>query len=133
MSRLESIATAVDGFAGALSKAIKDAAEYTAVTKSLNATQRFDTADFVDLGHFCVEMTKRSRAAAVKAGAKGVLDALQGDEGFVLAAGCRGANVANAMGAAIYFPRGPVNKVYNKLDFAKDTGWYKFLDAYHKA
>ena len=38
----------------------------------------------------------------------------------------------NATGAAIYFPRGPVNKVYGKLDFARETAWHKFLVAYHK-
>ena len=41
--------------------------------------------------------------------------------------------VANATGAAIYFPRGPVNKAYSKLDFAKATAWRPFLDAYHNA
>jgi hypothetical protein len=34
---------------------------------------------------------------------------------------------------SIYFPRGPVNKVYGRLDFAKDGGWHGFLEAYHRA
>ena len=45
----------------------------------------------------------------------------------------KGASVSNASGAAIYFPRGPVNKAYAKLDFAKQTAWRGFLEAYHKA
>ncbi len=133
LSRLDDVARAVDAFAKALTKAIRDAAEYTAVTKSLNATQRFDTPDFVDLGHFCQELAKRSRAAGVKKAAKATLDALGAQNGFVLAERHKGSGVSNASGAAIYFPRGPVNKVYGRLDFAKATAWRAFLEAYHKA
>jgi len=114
-----------------LIKAIKDAAEYTAVAKSLNAAQRFDNPDFVDLGNFCQELSTRSRAEAVTAAAKATSDALNSHGGFVLAERHRGTNVANASGAAIYFPRGPVNKAYGRLDFAKANGWPAFLDAFH--
>jgi Clostripain family len=133
LSRLDDVARAVDAFAKALTKAIRDAAEYAAVTKSLNATQRFDTPDFVDLGHFCQELAKRSRAAGVKSAAKATLGALRAQNGFVLAERHKGSGVSNASGAAIYFPRGPVNKVYGRLDFAKATAWRAFLEAYHKA
>jgi Clostripain family len=133
LSRLEDVARAVDAFAKALTKAIRSAAEYTAVAKALNATQRFDTPDFVDLGHFCQELAKRSKAAAVKSTAKATLDALQAQNGFVLAERHKGMGVGNASGAAIYFPRGPVNKVYGRLDFAKATAWRAFLEAFHKA
>jgi hypothetical protein len=135
LSRLDDVAGAVDAFAKALTKAIRDAAEYAAVTKSLNATQRFDTPDFVDLGHFCQELAKRSKAAVVKRAAKATLDALRAQNGFgfVLAERHKGSGVSNASGAAIYFPRGPVSKVYGRLDFAKATAWRTFLEAYHKA
>lgn len=132
LARLDDVAAAVDALAKALIKAVKDAAEYRAVASSLNATQRFDMADFVDLGHFSIEMAKRSRSAAVKAAARRVLAAVTGDDGFVLAEKHKGPGVGNATGAAIYFPRGPVNKVYGKLDFARETAWHKFLVAYHK-
>jgi hypothetical protein len=133
LERLDGAAKAIDQLAKALTKAIKDAAEFTAVAKTLNATQRFDTADFVDLGHFCQELSKRSKSAAVKSAAKGAADAFKTGEGFVLAERHRGTNVSNASGASIYFPRGTVNKAYGKLDFAKATGWKAFLDAFHKA
>jgi hypothetical protein len=133
LSRLEDVAQATDAFARALTKAIRGAAEYTAVSKALNATQRFDMPDFVDLGHFCQELTKRTRAAGVKSAAKATLDALRARNGFVLAERHKGTGVANASGAAIYFPRGPVNKVYGRLDFAKATAWRAFLEAFHKA
>ena len=109
----------IDALAKALTKAIKDATDYTAVAKTLNATQRFDTADFVDLGHFCRELSKRSKSAAVKSAAKATDEALRH-----ATASCsptaQGRGVSNASGAAIYFPRGPVNKAYAKLDFAKN-------------
>jgi hypothetical protein len=119
--------------ARALTQAIKKSPDYTAVTKALNATQRFDTPDFVDLGHFCQELSKRSATKAVKAGAKATLDALTAEGGFVVAERHKGKGVGNANGVAIYFPRGPVNKAYRLLDFARANAWRAFLEAYHKA
>jgi hypothetical protein len=133
LARLEEAAAAVDLLAKALTRAIRDAAEYAAVTRSLNGTQRFDTADFVDLGHFCQEIGKRTRAPNVKAAARTAGGLLKAGDGFVIAERHKGAGVGNASGAAIYFPRGPVNKAYARLDFAKQTAWPKFLDAYHSA
>jgi Clostripain family len=133
LSRLDEVARATNTLATALITAIRSAAEYTAVTKTLNATQRFDTADFVDLGHFCQELGKRSKAAAVKRAATAVLESLTGPNGFVLAERYKGSDVSDATGVAIYFPRGPVSKVYGRLDFAKATSWRRFLEAYHKA
>jgi Clostripain family len=133
LEHLDGAADAVDALAKALTKAIKDPAEFAAVSKALNATQRFDTADFVDLGHFCRELSKRSKAASVKSAAKATVDALEARGGFVLAERHRGASVGNASGVSIYFPRGPVNKAYSRLDFARRVGWRGFLDAFHKA
>ena len=76
LSKLDAVAAAIDTLAKALTKAIKKSPDYTAVTKSLNATQRFDTPDFVDLGHFCQELSKRSTTKEVKAGAKATIEAL---------------------------------------------------------
>ena len=133
LSKLDGVARSIDTLAKALTKAIKKSSDYAAVTKSLNATQRFDTPDFVDLGHFCQELTKRAASGDVKAGAKSTIGALTASDGFVLAERHKGKSVSNASGVAIYFPRGPVNKAYSKLDFAKATGWRTFLEAYHKA
>jgi hypothetical protein len=69
----------------------------------------------------------------VKSAAKATVDALEARGGFVLAERHRGASVGNASGVSIYFPRGPVNKAYSRLDFARRVGWRGFLDAFHKA
>jgi len=58
---LDEVAGRVDALAAALLKAIRTPAEYAGRHQGLNATQRFDMPDFVDLGHFCTEVAKRSR------------------------------------------------------------------------
>jgi hypothetical protein len=63
-------------------KAVRQPREFVAVTKALNATQRFQMPDFVELGHFCREVSKRSSATAVKAAAQATLATLDGDEGW---------------------------------------------------
>jgi Clostripain family len=133
LSKLSSVAAAIDTLAKALTKAIKKSPDYTAVTKALNATQRFDTPDFVDLGHFCQELSKRSATKEIKDGAKATIEALTAEGGFVVAERHTGKGVSNANGVAIYFPRGPVNKAYRLLDFAKTNTWRTFLEAYHRA
>ena len=50
----------IDPLANALIKASKRP-EYTAITKALKATLRFDMPDFVDLGHLCSELATRSK------------------------------------------------------------------------
>jgi hypothetical protein len=133
LEALDGTSAAVDGLAKALIAAIKKPAEYAAVTKALNAVQRFEMPDYVDLGHLCKEVAKRSRAAAVKAAAKAAQASLTGSGGLVLASKRKGSKVANASGVAIYFPKGPVSKTYARLRFAKSTAWRRFLEAYHGA
>jgi hypothetical protein len=132
LRRVHVLQKAIDALAAALKKALRDATEYVAVTRALNATQRFDTPDFVDLGDFCREIARRSKSAAVKTAVKGSLEALGAQEGFVVAERHKGSRVSQATGVAIYFPRGPVSKTYGRLDFSKDSGWDEFLRAYHK-
>lgn len=132
LAKLDTAAAAIDKLAKALTRAIGTPAEYVAVSKTLNATQRFDTPDYVDVGHLCRELLKRSKASAVKSAASATLEALDGDGGFVIAEQHKGTTVKNASGVAIYFPRGPVSTVYGKLDFAKKTAWGKFLEAYRR-
>jgi hypothetical protein len=133
LGRLGPVMEAVNQLGTALAKGIKAGAEYGAVTKALNAAQRFDTEDFVDLGDFCAQLTKRSTVAGVRSAAKAVRDALAGTSGLVLAASSKGSAVRNASGVAIYLPARALNKTYKRLDFAKASSWTGFLEAYHRA
>jgi cysteine peptidase C11 family protein len=133
LSKLETVVGCIDRLSKALTAAMRQPAEQVAITRTLNAVQRFDTPDYVDLGHFCAGLLARSRAASVKAAAKATIASLSADDGFVAAERHKGGGVRHASGVAIYFPGGPVSKVYSKLDFARTTGWGRFLEAYHRA
>ena len=122
LAKLDAVAAAIDALAKALIKAIKKSPDYTAVTKTLNATQRFDTADFVDLGHFCQELSKRSTTTAVKAAAKATIGALTADDGFVVAERHKGAGVSNASGRGHLLPARAVNKAYASSTSPRRTG-----------
>jgi hypothetical protein len=48
----------------------------------------------------------------------------------VLAQGSKGADLRDSRGVAIYFPTRAVSPLYARLDWAKATGWGRFLAAY---
>jgi hypothetical protein len=133
VSRVRACAAAVDALAAALVTAIRAPAEFAALTKAINATQRFDMADFVDLGDFCRELGRRSKHAGVKAAAKATLDATAGAGGLVAYEAHKGSGVTDAHGVAIYLPRGRPTSVYRRLDFARKTRWDELISAYHGA
>jgi len=133
---LESTVAAVAPLAKALTKGLRNAAEYAAVTRSVHATQQPDTPDYVDLERFCRELLKRSKSSAVKRAAKDALETLERsgqDNGRAAARKQKGRRGHRAGGVAIYFPRGPVSKAYAQLGFARVSGWGRFLQAYHNA
>ena len=62
---------------------------------------------------------------------KGVAAAGGGEGGgYVVAAGSKGAGLRGSHGVAIYFPTTAVSPLYPRLDWAKATGWDRFLEAY---
>jgi hypothetical protein len=107
-------ADALERLAAAARKAVRTTGEFVAVTRALHAASLAAAPDSVLLGPFCRELRKRSKVAAVRAAAAAVEKGPSGD-------------------ARIYFPRGPVSRIYGTLDFAKTTGWGRFLVSYHKA
>jgi hypothetical protein len=127
LSRAGAVGSSVDRLAGDLKDAIADAAEYAAFTKALNATQKFEMPDFIDLYDLCTQLKARTGSAAVKAAADATQQSLSA---FVTAEGHKGSSVSGAHGVAIYFPRGRVTVVYGRLKFAKDTRWDDLISAY---
>jgi hypothetical protein len=114
-------------------KALGDDSEYVAFSRALKATQRFDTKDFVDLGDVCAQLASRTARTDVKSACAAVTTALSGGAPFVLKHGHKGAGLARATGAAIYFPTvGDAQLTYDKLDFAKDTRWGKLIARYQE-
>jgi hypothetical protein len=133
VARVESVAKAVDRLAGACMKALADDSEYVAFSRALKATQRFDTKDFVDLGDFCAQLASRTARTDVKKACAAVTTSLSGAAPFVLKHGHKGAGLARATGAAIYFPTvNDAQLTYDTLDFAKDTRWGKLIARYQE-
>jgi hypothetical protein len=130
LRRSRAVAGAVDKLGQALAKAIKAPAEYGAVSKALNATQRYEIRDFFDLYDLCANLKRFSKTTAVKAAAQAVMDATAGVGGFVLAEKHRGRKMAKSHGVTIYVPRGEASVAYPRLDFAKATRWDDFIAAY---
>ncbi len=132
LSRSSHLGKTIDQLARGLTKAIKDPAEYAAVTRAIHATQCYELKDFLDLYSLCEELKGRSQKKEVKDSSQAAMTALtDGSEKFVLAERHRGSKVTNSHGVSIYFPRGDVTVVYPRLDFAKATHWDEFIKAYH--
>ena len=58
------------------------------------------------------------------------LAAVNGTRGIVIESGSKGTGVQHSGGLAIYFPTVSVSTLYATLDFAKTSGWGKFLASY---
>ncbi len=127
-ARAPDIASRVDALAVALTTALKSVPEFAAITRAMNAAQRFDMDEFVDLGDFCRELLRRSKADSVRALAQATLDGLPG---LVLSEAHKGSGVSDSHGIAIYLPRATPSRVYGRLEFSKDTHWDDFIRAYH--
>jgi len=131
LSKVESVARAVDQLAATLTTSLQAIDEYAAFSRALTAAQRFELRDFVDLGDLCRQLAKRSGDQETIDRSNAVISTLTGRDGAVLASRTKGNAVAAATGAAIYFPTaGDVNLVYDRLAFAKDTRWPQLIERY---
>jgi hypothetical protein len=133
LGRGPALAKAVKDLAAQLEAAIASPAEYAAVTKAAKAAQKYDIPDFLDFYDFCDQLTQRVKSASVRKAANATRKALLEESPFVAAEAHKGATVDRSHGAAIYFPMGRANVVYDRLDFAKVSGWGRFVAAYSKA
>lgn len=129
LRHVDAVSRAVDTLAGALIKAIKDAAEYRAAWRAITRAQHYDTKDFVDLVDLCAQLTALSKNRAVKDAARATAAAVTGS-GFVIAEKHRGTGVARSHGITIYVPRGDASVAYKKLDFARTTRWGSFVSSF---
>lgn len=126
-------AKAVEGLAAALIADLQSSDDRQAFERAVKSVQRFDTHDFVDLGDFCRQIAHGSSDPVVVAAAELVVAELTGKDGLVVAAGHKGAPVANATGTAIYFPvLGDAHLAYPRLAFAHDTRWPEFIAKYRQ-
>jgi len=127
-SRVDEAAQAADRLAGALVTAMKQPAEYAAVTRSVRSAQHYDLPDFIDVCDFSDQVRQRSRNAKVKSAAGAMIAAVcDAGSGLVRRERHKGDRVARSHGVSVYFPRGEVTVAYDRLAFARDTRWDEFL------
>ena len=134
VSRVEAVAEATSGFADACIPLIDSREDFGDFSKAVKNAQRFRMKDFADLGDLCERVGGASAPEGVRNAAANVRGALFGDTPFVIASGQKGAGVASATGAAVYFPIvGDVQVAYDQLDFGRDTAWGKLIERYSDA
>jgi hypothetical protein len=136
LARAEDLAGAVAGLARALTAAVREAAPRQRILAARARVQSYEVPDNVDLVDLCRlfaagmpgSAVAKECAAVQRVVGKGGAAARGG--GYVVAAGSKGAALRDSHGVAIYFPTTAVSPLYPRLDWAKATGWDRFLEAY---
>lgn len=135
LNKLEAVTEAVDQLAVALLKKLSSA---TATTKGgiLTAWQkstRFFVYSYVDLYDFADNLSKIANDATIAEACDRVKNAITGADSPFIAEGHLGQDMSKVRGLSIYMPpfKNP-SDCYRVLDFAKDTKWADFLDAFLK-
>jgi len=134
LAKAERAADAVKRLGTALTAALVDVKSRSAINDARNRVQNYEVRDNVDLVDLCRLLGGLDDIpGGVKEAAAGVVAGLlppQGDSAYVVASGFVGNPMKNSNGAAIYFPTEQVSPLYAKLDWARATGWGRFLEAY---
>jgi hypothetical protein len=125
LGRLDRLRQATDELGVFLAKGFAhgDDAVISAVERAGRKAQRYQTADYVDIGDFCGILGKSLPAAELLC--KEVTDALAA---CVFSNSAPHQDVRRSQGISIYLPGGKVSPLYQKLDFA-GGGWGRFLAA----
>jgi hypothetical protein len=130
LSKAGALTSKVSSLAEALNAAVDDPAVRKTISYAHHTSQAFADSETIDLAHFCSRLAEFVTEPAILKAANDVLLAVPK---FVIACESRGADVANARGISIYFPkRDFISPEYGKLDFARDSTWPKFLTRYVK-
>jgi len=127
-----SVTGPLDEFADRLTIAMADA--YRDIWKAQRKSTRFWHNTLWDLGHFCEEFVRASKATTVNGAAQAVWTALEPGTGrFIVAESHLGAKVQHCRGVTIYLvpPISEISRYYRELDFAGNHPWIGMLDAYH--
>ncbi|MCU0560655.1 MAG: clostripain-related cysteine peptidase [Desulfobacterales bacterium] len=146
LSRVEMLATAVDGLAGVLADRMEAVAEILwqaqldamrlETNRKARTPNKFDY-HLWDIGSLAFGLAGQANApAGVRAAAAGVSEALRVGAGPVLAEGHLGKWFDGIGGVSIYLmPSGRhnVSPFYRQTEFAAETRWGEMLAAYHDA
>ena len=133
LTKIAPVVHALDDFCKVLTPAVGEAAKTLGILRARNATQGFDTPEYVDLLDFAAKIGVHSKDAKLKAAAAAFTKAVQAS-GFIVANGAKGKHHDSCHGVSIYFPVAkPISPLYASLDFTQQSEWAKFLKAYREA
>jgi len=128
LSKANDLAEAITVLAGTLLSVLEDRDLFDAISHAHYAAQAFVDSETVDLADFCEELLNRTTDIAIAHAAKDVQQAVNA---FVVQARTCGSAVENAHGISIFLPRRDhISLSYRLLDFARETKWVAFLEAY---
>ena len=135
LARADGLAAAVKALAETLTAALREPLMRHRMLVARTRVQSYEIPDNVDLADFCALLADLAPNTAVATRCEDVLRAVGtgaegGAAGYVLAQGSKGADLRNSRGVAVYFPTRTVSPLYARLDWAKATGWGRFLAAY---
>ena len=131
LSRGPQLYAAVSALGRALAAGLRNEKTLSAILRARGQVQSYETADNVDLCDLCnLLVAALGNASPISRACKKVLATVSGAGGVVIEYGSKGKDVANSNGLAIYFPTLTVSPLYATLDFAKKSGWSKFIAAY---
>ena len=135
LARADGLAATVAALAKTLTAALREPLMRHRMLVARASVQSYEIPDNVDLADYCALLADLVPDTAAAARCEDVLRAVGtgaegGAAGYVLAQGSKGADLQHSRGVAIYFPTRTVSPLYARLDWAKATGWGRFLAAY---
>ncbi len=131
LSQAPKLFAAVSALGRALSAGLGNERTLAAIMRVRAQVQSYETADNVDLCDLCGLLSRAlGNASPIGRACRKVLATVSAVGGVVIEAGSKGKDVANSNGLAIYFPTGAVSPLYANLDFAKKSGWSRFIAGY---
>jgi hypothetical protein len=128
LSRADALAEAVAGLASALRKGVRSESVQQSVMGARMRSQTYDVADNIDLVDFCSWLGRKAAGSEIAGRCREVIQTAE--SGYVAKNGCKGSDLKNSHGVAIYFPNQAVSPLYAELDFARKTKWGAFLEEY---
>ena len=136
LSQAEALGQAIDALAKALTNSLGDMATRVNIMQARNQVQSYDVVDNIDLVDFCSLLANSAAGSQIADRCQGVIQAVKS---YVMKQGFKGSSLKNSHGVAIYFPVSNPSPPYvsplyaENLDFANETKWGDFLQAYNQA
>lgn len=128
LDQVDEVADAITVLAEALTEAIQTPEHFHSISLAHLRALAFLDSETIDLSDFCRKLAETVDDENVQDAAVDVLAAV---DQLVLHSNPQGAIVAGAGGISITLPRrNSIPDAYRELDFARETSWVEFLEAY---